>query len=207
MRQSPTTGVTQQYLERVSSFKRDLAAAEQDVRAVIQRHITTGAPIHVDEEAYFRLRREVSERLGVHPNDVIAVGSCRMGFSLKKKGRNHTRYLPTQPDSDVDVAVISSPLFDRYWDGVHDYFQARHDWALSDEGRLFARDLFCGWITPEKLPLIPRFDEATAWRDLFDDLTSRRICGLRTVKGRLYRDWARLESYQLRMVLKCRAEL
>ena len=200
-------GETQDHLERVSSFKRDLAAADQNVLAVIQRHITTGAPIHVDEGAYFRLRREISERIAVHPNNVIAVGSCRMGFSLKKKGHSQARYHPTQPGADVDVAVVSSTLFDRYWDRVHDYFQSRHDWALSDAGRLFARDLFCGWITPEKLPLIPRFDEAAVWRDLFDDLTRRRVCGIRTVKGRLYRDWGRLEAYQLRMVLECRSEL
>lgn len=200
-------GLTQQYLERVASFKRDLAASAEGVLSVIQRHITTGVPSHVDEDAYFLLRREISQRLGVHPNDVVAVGSCRMGFSLKKKGASQARYLPTQADSDVDVAVVSPRLFDHYWDGVHAYFQSRHDWALSKEGRFFARDLFCGWITPEKLPLIPRFEDASAWRDVFDDLTRRRVCGLRTVKGRLYRDWARLEAYQLRLVLKCRSEL
>jgi hypothetical protein len=201
------TTVTQEYSERVASFKRDLARAQQDVVAVIQRHITTGAPIHVDEQTYFLLRKEVSQCLGVHPNDVVAVGSCRMGFSLKRKGQGRARYLPTQPDSDVDIAVVSADLFDRYWDRVYDYFQSHHDWALSAQGRLFARDLFCGWITPKRLPLIPRFDEAIAWRELFDSLTRRRVCGLRTVKGRLYRDWARLEAYQLRMVLECRSEL
>jgi hypothetical protein len=186
---------------RVSSFQRDLAG--NDLQDVIRQHITTGNPVAIEADAYYQLRRTIARRFAVHPSAVILVGSCRTGFSLKPE----KRYLPVAPDSDVDIAMVSPQQFDTYWDKVFDLARKDRGWARGRVGKRFASDLFSGWITPRHLPTLPRFSEGRAWAEFFDELTTRRTCGIREIKARLYRSWDRLEAYQEVMVSKCRNDL
>lgn len=126
-----------------------------------------------------------------------------MGFSLKPK----KRYLPVPPDSDVDIAIVSSQQFDAYWDNVFDYARANWHWTKTDLGKMFTTDLFGGWIIPRHLPNLRRFSEGRSWAEFFDELTTRRTCGIREIKARLYRSWDRLEAYQEILVSKCRNDL
>jgi len=189
---------------RVVNFKKDLQ--ENNLQDVIRKHITTGDPIIIPGDIYFELRRRVSRRFDLHPNEVVSVGSCRLGFSLKRKGKSRERYHPAKATSDVDLAIVSPGRFDSYWDLVFDLVRRNRDWSLS-KGALFTRDLFNGWITPSQLPNLPQFTDAISWTEFFDELTRSRLCGMRTVKPRLYRSWNRLEAYQEIMVTECRNEL
>jgi hypothetical protein len=186
---------------RVAAFREDLENG--DLHDVIQKHITTGNPVAIDDSIYFLLRRMVAHEFFVHPSAVILVGSCRTGFSLKP----NKRYLPVAPDSDVDIAIIEPRLFDAYWDNVFDLTRKDRGWANSHIGRRFTLDLFNGWITPRKLPNLPRFSDGRRWAEFFDALTARRTCGIREIKARLYRSWERLEAYQEIMVTRCRDDL
>ncbi len=134
------------------------------------------------------------------------VGSCRLGFSLKPKGKNHERYNPARLTSDVDLAIISPGLFDSYWDRVFALVRQDRDWSLRN-GKLFTRDLFNGWITPSQLPNLPQFTDAVSRAEFFAELTRGRLCGMRTIQARLYRTWYRLEAYQEILVTQCRIEL
>lgn len=187
---------------RVLEFKRDLAAAKNNLNDVIQKHITTGEPVVIAPDVYYQLRRTVAYELGIHPSCVILVGSCRTGFSLKPK----RLYQCVRADSDVDVAVISESLFDDYWDQVFDLTRSDRGWGQS-EGKGFSVDLFKGWITPQRLPNRPRFKNGRKWTEFFDGLTATRICGIRRISARLYRSWKRLEAYQEIMVSQCRNDL
>lgn len=189
---------------RLENFKRDLRA--EHLKDVIRKHITTGDPAIIPADIYFDLRRRVADRFNLHPSEVVLVGSCRLGFSLKQKGRDWARYLPAQPSSDVDLAIVSPGLFDSYWDRVFDLVRNNRDWSLN-RGALFARDLFNGWITPNKLPNLPQFADAVAWAEFFAELTRNRLCGMRSINCRLYRSWYRLEAYQEIIVMQCRGDL
>ncbi len=189
---------------RVVSFKRDLQ--EQRIKDVIRKHITTGDPAVIPGDVYFELRRRVADQFVLHPSEVVLVGSCRLGFSLKPKGKNRERYNPAGPTSDVDLAIVSPGLFDSYWDRVFDLVRRNRDWSLR-HGALFTRDLFNGWMTPSQLPNLPQFNDAVLWAEFFAELTRFRLCGMRTVQARLYRSWYRLEAYQEIMVTQCRSEL
>ena len=186
---------------RVSAFRDELA--KDDLHEVIQKHITTGNPVVIDPNSYFALRRTIAREFAVHPSAVILVGSCRTGFSLKQ----HKRYLPVNPDSDVDIAIISPQLFDAYWENVFDLARTDRGWARTKTGQRFSLNLFNGWITPRKLPNLPRFSDGRKWAEFFDGLTARRTCGIREIKARLYRSWERLEAYQEIMVTRCRDDL
>jgi hypothetical protein len=193
---------------RISKFKADLASPTKDVSEIIRRHITTGDPAILDGDVYFELRRQIAQHFVLHPSSVVLVGSCRLGFSLKLKGKEpRSRYHHCKSSSDVDIAVVSTPLFDSYWDNVFGVVQKSRNWALRKDSKTFVRDLFSGWITPGDLPNLPSFADAARWQEFFDGLTQSRVCGIRTVNARLYRDWARLEAYQAILVSECRNEI
>ena len=193
-------------------FQRELAKINGPVTDFIRKHITTGSPIGITAETYFELRRQVSGHFKIHPSAVVVVGSMKLGFSLKAKsklkGVAGSRFMPFDGDSDVDVAVVSSQLFDLYWDELFKISGPRAQNVYENEARKsVVIGLFSGWIAPSELPSSPRSERAEAWRKFFDQLTLARVCGLRPIKGRLYRDWSRLEAYQALMVQECRAAL
>jgi hypothetical protein len=192
-------------------FIGDLRLANDNSRRsdLIRKHITTGDPRVLSPDVYFELRRRISARFGIHPSSVVLAGSCKLGFSLKPKGPHNgprRRFVAVSPASDVDVAVVSQKIFDELWDAVFASVYPKRDWSL-DIGRTFTRDLFNGWIDPSTLPNTPTFSRALEWSRFFDELNQSRLCDLRTVHGRLYRSWDRLEAYQDHMVRDCHSEL
>ncbi len=182
---------------RVERFRSDLRAL--DPTDVIRKHITTGTPVAISDDAYFDLRTLVAAEFTLHPSAVVLVGSCRLGFSIAPK----KRYRRARPNADLDLALVSQERFDSYWDDVFAY--ARHDtaWKRSSEYWEFVRMLFNGWIDPRGLPNVPRFEQATRWTDFFDTLMHSRRFGRRRISARLYRTWARLEAYQELAVRRC----
>ena len=70
--------------------------------------------IKVGEE--FNFKKDVSSKLGVHFRDITIVGSGKLGFSMKDEKDTPGLYLFKSFDferiSDLDVAVVSSTLFD-----------------------------------------------------------------------------------------------
>ena len=183
--------------DRVVTFKSDLNS--RGLRDVVRKHITTGDPVVIDRETYYELRREVALEFNIHPNSVVLVGSCRMGFSLKPE----RRYEPIRAGSDVDVTIISAGLFDFYWDKVFDVWENNILWRKSQEAGRFKENLLRGWIDPRALPNLPSFEMSREWAEFFDKLSRRRVCGTRRINARLYRTWERLEAYQEIMVQDC----
>lgn len=168
---------------------------------LIRKHITTGEPAGIDGEAYFVLRNVVADEFELHPSAVVLVGSSRMGFSIVPK----KRYRKVRAHSDLDLALISSERFDRYWDDVFAYSLVAPAWKHSPEYQQFVKMLFAGWIDPRGLPSVPRFERTVQWTDFFDRLMRSRQFGRRRITARLYRTWSRLEAYQEKAVRQCMA--
>jgi hypothetical protein len=124
--------------QRIGRFKDDLALLE--LRDVIRKHITTGRPVALSDEDYYELRRDVARHFDLHPNAVILVGSCKLGFSLSAE----RRYIATSSRSDLDISVISRERFDEYWDKIFDYSRSNPAWPKRST---LTRALFNGWIS------------------------------------------------------------
>jgi hypothetical protein len=189
----------------VGSASNPVAIFQADLRSlpiedVIRKHISTGRPISFSDDEYFELRNTVSTEFQLHPSSVVVVGSTRIGFSLNSKHR----YLPVRTNSDIDVAIISQECFDDYWERVFRYAKSNIAWEAQGK---FKSDLFNGWIDPRFLPSARTFDAAVRWSRFFDDLMQSRKYGRRSITARLYRSWSRLEAYQERSVLACKASL
>lgn len=186
---------------RVDQFKTDLKIL--DTQQIVRKHITTGEPFAITSDQYYELRYAIANEFQLHPSEVILVGSCRTGFSIAPK----KRYQPVRIHSDLDVALISAPRFDGYWESVFRFSKSTFAWPESDTCQRFKSSLFQGWIEPRRLPPSRVFEDAQQWVQFFNGLMQSRQFGLRKITARLYRTWDRLESYQEIAVRKCKAQL
>jgi hypothetical protein len=157
---------------------------------IVQKHILTGLPVALSSDDYFALRHEVATHFGIQPVEVVLVGSCRTGFTLRDNPEeNRPRYSQIRSGSDLDVAVVSARLFDQLWDDVFDYSRRSSAFRGSPEGEEFRRMLFRGWVDPRGFPPGGRFEHADRWNRFFDGLSRDRRFGNRrtTARGR----WSR----------------
>ena len=185
--------------ERINAFKASLRAF--DATTVTRRHVVFGECATISEDEYFSLRSAVADRFNLHPNEVVVVGSGKLGFSINPK----KRYQHFGDGSDIDVTIISRSLFDAIWRELH---------RFEDEGGLvwgraidFKKYLFRGWIRPDFFPTETTYGFPKDWWKFFEDLSASRQFGFEKIRGAIYRDWYFLESYQRRAVQGCLDEL
>jgi hypothetical protein len=95
----------------------------------------------------------------------VVVGSAKTGFSLKTLCVENT-YRFFDNNSDIDIAIVDSRLFDEIWTQTYQYFCKSYPWQkFSDYQKYFFR----GWIRPDKLPY--DLDYRNEW---FDKITAIR---------------------------------
>ena len=180
--------------ECLAEFKEDLKALSPI--EIARKHILHGECCILSQHVYFELRSKVADRFRLHPNEVLVVGSAKLGFSIAPK----KTYRPFCDESDIDVVLVSSMFFDQIWEAVFRYKEDRGDWR---QYPAFSRSLFQGWIRPDKLPRSEMFPLNKVWWEFFRELTHSGLCGDYKVAGALYKSYFFLENYQKRCVQKC----
>lgn len=183
---------------RLDTFKRDLT--RRTPLEIARRHIIFGDCAVISPEEYFKLRSTVAENFQLHPNDVLVVGSGKLGFSIAP----HKRYRPFGDYSDLDVVIVSESFFDIVWRDLHRYSAKGGYWEKHDE---FKKYLFDGWIRPDKLPPDQNFDFARRWWRFFNQLSSSREYSAGRITGAIYQGWHFLESYQIIAIAGCVEQL
>jgi hypothetical protein len=137
-------------------------------REFIDRHLFGTAPwaFRASPPEYDDFRAELAHRLGVDRGGITLVGSGRLGFSL------NPQHLLTAfgADSDLDIVVASSAVFDATWLELLEN-AANISLASEDERRLLKKtkeNFFLGYLRPDHLPL-----STMLARDWFPKLASR----------------------------------
>jgi hypothetical protein len=130
--------------------------------------------------------------------DCLLVGSANQGFSIVEK-RGKPRYRPFSSDSDVDIAIVSSTLFDQIWEEVFLKFIAERPWHHAQD---FQKYFFRGWIRPDKLPYDFKF--RSDWFDFFRRVSKDHFDSLHSVSCGLYKSRTFLTEYHRLAVAKCR---
>ena len=179
--------------ERISKFRADLVRF--DVSLLVQRHVTTGPSFLLDDDSYHLLRARIAEEFGLHPNEILIVGSAKLGFSLVRE----QRYRPFGEESDIDVAVVSSGLFDTFAQATFDYWRQSRYWTRYET---YLKYLFRGWIRPDLLP--PSLAEQTRWWEFFRSLTAEGTFGSYQIRAGLYKSWHYLDSYHSICIDECK---
>ena len=118
----PSEPIDPAIADKIASFRGDLARFNVD--QFVQRHITFGTCHVLDDDRYFDIKLRIADNFRIHPSAVIVVGSSKLGFSIA----DSKRYRPFGDTSDIDVAIVSAPLFDNYWKAVFDYKTQRNFW-------------------------------------------------------------------------------
>lgn len=185
-----------EYDRRVDTFKECLRRNPSSF--LIKKDIIFGQCAVLEDEAYLRLRAKVAAHFGLHENDVLVVGSGKLGFSIAP----HKRYKKFGDESDIDVAIVNSAFFDKVWGLVHKKWQQRSLW---DREVRFKEYLFSGWIRPDLFP--PNMEFSTEWWEFFRQLTSSGEFGPYKIAGAVYKNWDYLEIYQSNALDACKEEL
>lgn len=195
------------------------------IEQVFQKHIVDGASYFfqniINEPNYeYMLRHELASVLGISINDVVIMGSAKIGFSVKTdkfiefdKGLNSSN---RPKRSDIDIAIVNRDLFDVI--GREIYALSRHfDLAwIKDKWRTndfyqdvpdlyqkYALYLAKGWIRPDFMPL--DYHAAAQWVSVKDAWRIR--LDKRSIAIGFYSDWHYLKHYQMDNLDRLRAKL
>lgn len=179
---------------RLDEYKKDLSTLT--AIQIVRKHILYGESCILPQDKYFDLRSKIAERFQLHPNEVLVVGSAKLGFSIVP----NKLYRPFCDESDIDVAIVSSKLFDEIWETVFSY---NHEGGYWSEYHEFIRYFFRGWIRPDKLPRSSVFQVRKDWWEFFREVARSGMYGEYNIAGALYKSWFFLENYQGICVQKC----
>lgn len=197
-----------------SEIKEDLLS-DMPIESVFQKHIVDGdsyffSTIIGDVNSEYDFRSELARSLNVNINDVVIVGSAKLGFSLKNinfSKFDHDFEISGNPNekSDIDVAVVNNVLFDRITKKIFelsnhlDKTWANENWRTNyyshEPKDLVAKYAFYvtkGWLRPDVMPLI--YYSSAPWKQ-FSDSWRRKI--KRKISIGIYSDWYYLKNYQM----------
>ncbi|CAA0081302.1 Uncharacterised protein [Zhongshania aliphaticivorans] len=182
----------------MNEFKDDLRLLNS--LQIVRKHIFNGACHLLDNANYYQLKEDICEYFDVEFNDVLVVGSGKLGFSIKPQ----RRYGAFNDESDIDIAVVSTELFQKIWKEAYLYQRSGAYWPKSAD---FFKYLSEGWIRPDKLPSSKYFSFTEDWWNFFNKLTISERYGPYKIRGGLYQSWFFLQEYQKICVEQCLTEV
>lgn len=182
----------------LDDFKKDLSTLTS--LQIIRKYILTSECHILTAEQNYQLKEQVCEHLEVEYNDVIMVGSGKLGFSIKPT----RRFEAFGDESDIDIAIVSTKLFEKVWNEAYLFKKSGADWPKASE---FFRYLSGGWIRPDKLPRNQYFEFTSKWWDFFNGITTSGRYGPYPIRAGLYHSNFFLQEYQKICVEQCKESL
>lgn len=182
----------------IDDFKKDLNTLNSN--QLFRKYILTGQAFALDNSKYYQLKEEVCDYFEIEFNDIVLVGSGKLGFSIKPS----KRYEEFGNESDIDIAVVSTELFQKVWKEAFLYKKSGAYWPKSN---IFFQYLSEGWIRPDKLPSSRFFDFTEKWWTFFNQITSNGRYGHVKIRGGLYHSWFFLQEYQKICIQQCIDEI
>ena len=182
----------------LDEFKSDLNKLSS--LKMMRKYILSDVCHVLNKDQHFRLKDEICEHFAVDFNNVILVGSGKLGFSIKAE----KRFKSFGDDSDIDIAVVSEDLFQKVWEEAYLYKKSGAYWPMSVS---FFKYLSAGWIRPDKLPTSDYFAFTAKWWNFFNQVTASKRYGPYKVRAGLYYSMFFLQEYQKICIEQCIEEL
>lgn len=167
---------------------------------LVDRWLFGGAVYAFDEkpEAGELLVSHLATQLGTQQENIRIVGSAKLGFSLSPDSFSRS----FGEDSDIDVIVVDSDLFDAVWHSILRWnYPRRRDRLIAPDFRFRearSREIYWGWMEPDQVQfahvsytslLAPVQELKARWFEAFRSLGRDPNFARRDVSGRLYRNW------------------
>lgn len=150
------------------------------------------------EDDYYNFRKRIAKKFEISFHEIFITGSGKLGFSPRKKKA-------FDYDSDIDVAIISSELYDKIMSYIHGYqMELRENRKAISSRELEQYHKFLeygaiGWMRPDLLPTSFRIKEIKEdWFDFFDSISyGKSEVGNYKVTAGAFKSYAHLEKYTL----------
>lgn len=146
----------------------------------------------------------VSESMDIGFNNVVMVGSGKIGYSLSPNKFLKPFYDEGDEKSDIDIAIISPNLFDYFWR----LFRKSYNVTNKKHYKYIARGIYRGYISDTDLMNIDNC--RVEWLEKSNIATKklqRRMYFRHEIHYRIYRDWKDLEEYHVDSIEQLKGEL
>lgn len=149
----------------------------------------------------FEFKKDIAFKLDVHIRDIVIVGSGKLGFSLKPESGVDGLYLFKEFDhdykisnykdkSDLDIAVISSNLFDKEIKNLYNHTNYYRKESLWKEKNSLAKYVLKGRLATRFLPLgFLLTDELNSTQEKYQ-MNYGRVINIE-----IYKSWHFFETY------------
>jgi hypothetical protein len=177
----------------------------EDIERFTKKYVFHGTPFvfRNREHEWFDFRDRISKKFNIDYSDVFIVGSGKLGFSYFKK----TAF---SLDSDIDVVLHNSKLFDDFFHMICDFETAKlnGEIILSDseekEYSKFKSYFVRGWMRPDLLP--NKYQSKVIKNDWFEFFKSisygKSEVGNYKIAAGLFKDSYCLEKYYIGTILE-----
>jgi hypothetical protein len=207
-------------------------ASDMEIERLFQKHVIDGTSYffrdflsQIDQE--YELRHDIASALDLSINDVVIVGSAKLGFSVKnaqfeKFDGKYEKKRINRNKSDIDIAIANKRLFDEQTALIFEL--SRHfspawieeKWktnAYYQEGLKgrdplssslyinYARYITRGWLRPDYTPNL--YINQIPWKNATNIWTGKLH---RKISIGLYSDWHYLKHYQMDNLINLRAK-
>lgn len=135
------------------------------------------------------LKEIINSKLGIAYHNVLMVGSGKIGCSLSP----NKDFKEFDDDSDIDIAIISSNLFNEIWNKIRTASMTEHI-----QYKPIASSVFRGFINEKQFCDIDFARQY--WNNQIADLNrciQEEIKIYHSVNYRIYRSWEDLEFYHI----------
>ena len=202
----------------VDNFKDDiLQTYKNNLIDVVRKNLINGSSYffeHKDvEDDEYLIKKDLSDALDIHPNNILIVGSAKLGFSIKpdKKSGEYQfhsfRFEATtdKKESDIDIAIIDSHLFESKLEMLYKYMVGYDDAKINElfddctKNRYqkrcfygFSRYVLMGWLRPDQTPL-----EFDLFKDISDIQNKYRKRYNIPINIGIYKSWFYFENYNI----------
>lgn len=184
----------------LDNFLLSLQKTEDDngLMDLCRKKILHGTPYVFEgrEDAYYEFRKRISYEFKVDFHEIFITGSAKLGFSPYKQK-------PFDYDSDIDVAIVSTKLYEGILDVICSYqmeLRRARRTITSDELRMyhiFLEYTAMGWIRPDKLPLAFKVDKLkNNWFSFFNSISyGKSEVGNYKVSAGVFKTYKHFEQY------------
>jgi len=171
---------------------------DEEVLDFCRKHVLHGTPFVFDsrDDQFYDFRKRIGKKFNIPFHEIYITGSAKLGFSpFKRKVFDY--------DSDIDVALISSKLFDSIMNDIANYqmmFRKNRAVVRVEELKMyheFLEYVALGWIRPDKLPIsfqMKAFKDD--WFEFFRSISyGKSEVGNYKVNAGVFKSYQHLEDY------------
>lgn len=197
-------------LEKEDFVKALAALPENKLLDFTRQHILHGTPkVFSGKDAeFFSFKKRICGKFAVEHTDIFIVGSAKLGFSPYK-------FTPFSLDSDIDLAIVSAPFFERLASVVMELEYARRRSLVFlgaqhlSRYEKFLKYHLIGWLRPDLMPYVKPCDEVKDdWFDFFKNISfGRSEVGNYSVSAGVFRSHLHLERYATESIRQASAKV